>query len=243
MIDSKRIAIVVLGGFLLVIPSLQAVVLAPVSPLVNVPDDFTQKPGPVDIITGPALAATLVSPAVSGTFTGFVTSNVYKDAFTGGLDFVYQYTAVPGSAQGVEALTVSDFSGADGLFADPFGAGFGVDAGTRNDVALNPFLAAAGFVLGTNNSDNVTRSSAGQVIKFSFDGSSAIMGGETSFILIARTHDTTFAVGQGGVIDSTTANVNVYSPTPEPRLAGLAGIGLFGVVAFFFRRRKSHATE
>jgi MYXO-CTERM domain-containing protein len=244
MIYCKRIAMIFLGGLLLAIPSLQAVVLPPVTVAVA-PDDFTAS-GAGDIIAGGPLAVTLVSPAVSTTFTGVIKSNVYHDSFTGDLDFVYQYTALTGETIG--KITVANFnpSIADGIFADPFGVGGpGVDVGIRNDVAVNAGLLAAGFIpsLGPNPPNTVDRSNAGAVVEFNFEGPFGIPPGATTELLIVRTHATTFTTGKGGIIDSQTANVNVYAPSPEPRLVGLAAIGLLGLVAFFFRRRKVQVTE
>ena len=244
MIQHKRVAMMLVGGLLLAIPGLQAVVLPPVTVAVA-PDDFTAN-GFGDIILGAQVSPfTEISPAVASTFTGIIKSAVFTDFFTHDLDFVYQYTALTGETIGKITAASYNPSIADGLFADPFGAGVGVDVGIRNDVGANAGLLAAGFVpsLGPNPPNTVDRSNGGSVVEFNFEGPFGIPAGSTSELLIVRTHSTTFTMGQGGVIDSRTADVNVWAPSPEPRLAGLAALGLFGLVAFFFRRRKVQATE
>jgi len=234
MIYRKHITMGLLGGLLLAIPSLQAAVLAP-GAIPTAPDSFNGLP-----LLGP-VAPLEASAVTAATFSGTLLSGVFTDGVTGDLDFVYQYTAnVTAPEQGVEKITAASYnpSIADGTFADAFGAGAGVDMGIIN---VGPI--PAGFVAGTFAPDLVTRSGDGTVVGFNFDGNFAIPAGGISDVLVVRTHATTFTMGQGGVIDSSTGNTSVYAPSPEPRLAGLAALGLFGLVGFFFRRRKVQATE
>ncbi len=231
MTSLKRASLILCAAFLL-LPAMYANVLLPGAALP--PDNFNG----LAAAFGPALAPALVSPAVSSTFSGTLTSNVYTDPLTGFLDFVYQYDAgVTPPQQGIERITAAFFDPAvsDGLFADVFGAGFGVDVGYDATSAL------AGFSATTSPLPNqVTRSFPdGSTVGFNFSGASSIQAGKESPLLIVRTHATTFTIGQGGVIDSQTANVNVYAPAPEPRLAGIAVLAFGTLVAFFFRRRKA----
>jgi len=242
MIHFKQKAMILLGGLLLAIPSVQAVVL-PGTGGVAAPDVFSAGP----LLLGP-VTVTEVSPVNAGTFSGTLLSNVFTDTVTGDLDFVYQYFAgVVPPQQGIEKITAFSYNPAiaDGAFADAFGAGVGVDMGYLVGGSITANLAAAGFFVGAGTfaPDLVTRSADGTIVGFNFDAGAAIPGGGISSILVVRTHATTFTMGQGGVIDSQTANVSVYAPSPEPRLAGLAAMGLLGLVAFFVRRRKVQVTE
>jgi hypothetical protein len=228
-VNRKPIALFGLLALLAFIPTAQAVVLAPTGGPVA-PDDFTGLP-----ITGVAPGAfMLVSPAVTTTFSGTILSDVFIDGITGGLDFYYQYTGTATTPDAVERITAASFAGADGAFADPFGVGVGVDVGTRNDTAGIPLLLASGFLPGTTNSSTVTRGSGGSVVGFNFSPGITVPG--NSFVLIVRTHATTFGVGNGAVIDSNSANVAVWAPTPEPAYAGLLLGGLFGLGLLVTRR-------
>jgi len=235
MTSFKRATILICGALLLLVPAMQANVLAPGAS--GSADNFDGLAAGF----GAALAPMLITPAVTTTFSGTLYSDVYTDPITGDLDFVYQYVAgTTPPQQGIERVTAANYdpTASDGLFADLFGAGAGVDVGYDATSAL------AGFSATTSPLPNqVTRSGDGTVVGFNFSGAGAIAAGQESPLLIVRTHATQFEIGQGGVIDSRTADVNVYAPAPEPRLAGLAAMGLFGVVAFFFRRRKAQVTE
>jgi MYXO-CTERM domain-containing protein len=235
MISFKRAALVLCGGLLLG-TAMQANVVPPGGTMT--PDNLNG----FAALLGPALAPVLVSPAVSTTFSGTVYSDVYTDPFTHDLDFVYQYQAgTTPPQQGIERITAASFSPAvtDGTFADAFAAGGpGIDLGYD---AISPLL---GFTAATSlNPNGVTRSGDGTVVGFNFSGAGSINAGQESPLLIVRTFATQFTIGQGGVIDSQTANMNVYAPTPEPRMAGLAAFALLGLVAVFFRRRKAQVTE
>jgi hypothetical protein len=228
-VNRKPIALFALLALLAVIPNAQAVVLGPSGGPVA-PDDFTGLP-----ITGVAPGAfMLISPAVTPTFSGTVLSDVFIDGITGGLDFYYQYTGTATTPDAVERVTAASFSSADGVFADPFGVGVGVDIGTRNDTAGIPILLASGFLPGTTNSSTVTRGSGGSVVGFNFSPGITVPG--NSFVLIVRTHAPSFGIGNGAVIDSNSANVAVWSPTPEPAFTGLMLGGLFAVGLFLTRR-------
>jgi MYXO-CTERM domain-containing protein len=241
MINRMRLAMMLVGGLLLIIPGLQAVVL-PGTGGVAPPDVFGAGP----LLLGPGTVPEL-SPVNSGTFSGTLLSDVFTDSVTGNLDFVYQYFAgVTPPQQGIEKITAASYNPAiaDGAFADPFGTGTGVDEGYAVGASITANLIGVGFSgAGTFAPDLVTRSADGTIVGFNFDAGAAIPAGGISDILVVRTHATTFTMGQGGVIDSQTANVSVYAPSPEPRLAGLAAMALLGIVAFFFRRRKVQVTE
>ena len=232
---SFRHAAIMLCGAMLLVPAMQANVVAP---------GGSASPDNLDGLAnlfGAAIAPLLSSPVSSSTFSGTMLSDVYVDPFTHDLDFVYQYVAGTNPPQqGVERITAANFSptAADGTFADPFGTGVGIDMGYDATSTLAGFTATTSPL-----ANGVTRSADGTVAGFNFSGAANITAGQESPLLIIRTHATTYVVGQGGVIDSQTANVNVYAPAPEPRLVGLAAIALFGVVALFFRRRKAQANN
>ena len=91
--------------------------------------------------------------------------------------------------------------------------------------------------------DAVHRSGGvGSVISFDFTATS-MNPGDVSDLLVIETNATAFGSGTLGFIDGSGASGTGFAPTPEPRLAGLAAMGLLGVVAFFVRRRKAQTAE
>ena len=105
---------------------------------------------------------------------------------------------------------------------------------------LTPFTPAAG---GVQTGPTAVHRSGGIGSVVSFDFGTALNPGDVSDLLVIETNATTFGSGTLGFIDGSGASGTGFAPTPEPRLAGLAAMGLLGVVAFFVRRRKAQTAE
>jgi hypothetical protein len=184
---------------------------------------------PIDS-TGP-----IAFTANSGTFSGTLEQWVATDVNTGGLDFLYQVVSSNNSADPMEHISVTGFSGftTDAGFCSNLGGG-------QPDPCGNPL----GGANGTLAPSNITRSSA-STVDFSFLAA-GIAPGVTTYDLVVKTNATRYGlVGMANVIDGGVASMTTFAPTtatPEPAstgllLGGLAGVGLF--VARRFRIQQS----
>jgi hypothetical protein len=167
--------------------------------------------------TNPFAGLNAASPPVV-VFTGLLTSSVYADPGTGGLDFLYQVSNDTTSADSLEELSLSSF-------APPT---------TTTDVD---------FVIGSGNVDPnlATRSSgSGKTVDFFFPG---IAQGANSDFLLIGTNSTTYMVGTGSVIDGGTGGTFISAPgvtmfmsnVPEP--ASFSAIMIAGGMLLGRRRR------
>jgi hypothetical protein len=192
------------------------------------PDVFSSDP------TGSVLAhrtQTVTTP--DGDSATLVTA-VVRDTSTGGLDFLYQWTAA--STNG------ANFTETDGL---NFGA-YTTDVGYINTgTAVSAALTAAGFVTPSGASvpvpTDVERSIDGNTVDWEnwlTSGLANFNPGDVSAILEVQTNATAFGSGFAAIIDGGAANAVAYQPVPEPwSLLVWAGFGGLAAVYQWRRRR------
>jgi hypothetical protein len=210
--------VAIIGSSAAASPLLPGTAVAP-TPLAIIPAGDTIIPGATEtnpfVGLGAAVPPSMTQPVV---FTGELTSTVYTDPTTGGLDFLYQLSNDPTSPDSLEELSLSSF-------------------------APNTFTTDADYVVGTGNvnPDLATRSTgSGKTIDFFFPGVG--QGQDTSYLLV-ETNATTYMVGTGAVIDGGTGDTLVNAPgvtilmsnVPEP--ASFSAILLAGGMLFGRRRR------
>jgi hypothetical protein len=174
-------------------------------------------------------------PAQSDAY-GTLAEGVYQEA-GGVLDFVYQFTET-NPAVGLSSVSLASY------------AGFTTDVNysllqpTANPGGLFSLPTAAPGVIPVQ----ATRTGLnGSLINYTFNDGAIGAGGDAgteSAVLIIRTNATTFGPGSYAVQNTFNQTLfGFYAPTPEPRLAGLVVVALFGVVAFFIRRRTAQITN
>jgi hypothetical protein len=184
------------------------------SPLGILPSGDTLIPGAMQ--TNPFIGTT-GAPSNIVKFTGTLTSAVYNDPTTGGLDFLYQITNDPTSVDEFDELSLSSFSS---------------------------FSTDVDYVNGTGdvNPDSTTRSSgAGKIVAFMFSG--GVPGGQDTSEMLVETNSHNFMVGVGSVIDGATGGTTISAPAtgtfmsnvPEP--ASFSAILLAGGMLLGRRRR------
>jgi len=176
----------------------QATILAPG----GVGLDSAQAPGPAPIDT-------LVTPYSFGGISGTITSWAVKDPANplGGLSFYYQVSNT--GTEGISRVSTSDF----GLIPAAT-----VDVST----IVAPFDSS---LTGGVTPEFGTRSTgAGSVVGFFFLGSE-VLPGQHSVALVVNTPYQYLQISSGSIIDSSSVNVNILSPSiiPEPSTI-LAGI-------------------
>ena len=177
---------------------------------------------------GTDILATLVTPFSFAALSGTITSWVVRDPANplGGLSFYYQVTDTGAAdAEGISRVSTSDF---------------GIIPGSPVDVATvtAPFdSSVTGGILPTT----ATRSSGpGSVVGFLFIGAQEILPGENSVVMVVNTAYQNFQISAGSVIDSSSVNVAILGPVPEPSTA-IAGCLLllpFGASALRIVRRR-----
>lgn len=172
--------------------------------------------------TGP-----LAFTANSGTFSGTLEEWVAQDVNTGGLDFLYQVINSSGSADAIEHMSVTGYSGytTDAGFCSNPGGGGAVPCG--NPLGGTGTLAPSSIV-----------HSSGNVVDFSFlnDG---IAPGVQTYDLVIKTNAEYYGSGSANLIDGGVTSLTTYAPTtatPEPATTGLFLGGLFGVGLFVARK-------
>lgn len=182
--------------------------------------------GPVDLpqLPGSDILATLVAPyagasGVAGTVTTWVVANSPGNTL-GGLSFYYQISDT--GTEPVGGFTASDF---------------GIIPGSPVDVATvsGPF---DGSVTGGQIPILANRGAgAGSSVRFFFSG---INPGSSSAVLIINTAYTQFGAGSGGILDSSTADVAILAPVPEPATLMAASLLLLplGVSALRIVRKR-----
>jgi hypothetical protein len=181
-------------------------------------------------LTGLTMVASETNVALNSlTFTASLNAAVFSgtnNVCTGAdcLTFAYQVTDTGGLNNGtgiIEDLTASNFSG------------FTTDVGDDSLAA-----AASVFVTGGSLPLTVGRSLAGPGAVVTFDypntvgGTSDIVPGDHSSVLIVETNATRFTTGLFSAIDGATATANAFgpaAPTPEPASMALIGSALLGL--------------
>jgi len=194
--------------------SSQAVLLAPG----GVGLDAPQAPGSV-------VLGSLVTPYSFGGITGTITSWVVRDPSNplGGLSFYYQVSNT--GTEGISRVSTSDF---------------GVIPGSPVEVSTitAPF---DGSVTGGVSPFTATRSSgAGSVVGFLFIGAQEVLTGQSSVVMVVNTAYQSFTTTAGSVIDSSSVNVAILGPIPEPSNVMAASLLLlpFGVSALRIVRKR-----
>jgi hypothetical protein len=198
-----------------------ASILAPGAAL-QTPDALT--------LTGLTMVTSETNVALNSlTFTATLSAAVFSgtnNVCTGAdcLTFAYQVTDTGGLNNGtgiIEDLTASNFSN------------FTTDVGDDSLAA-----AASVFVTGGSLPLTVGRSLAGPGAVVTFDypntvgGTSDIVPGDHSSVLIVETNATNFTTGLFSAIDGATATANAFgpsSPAPEPASMALIGSALLGL--------------
>ena len=169
--------------------------------------------------TGP-----LAFTANSGTFSGTLEQWVAVDVNTGGLDFIYQVVNSGDSADAIEHMSVTGYSGytTDVGFCDNGGLGQPYPCGSP--------LGGSGTL-----APSTIVHSSGSVVDFSFLNSGIAPGTQT-YDLVIKTNAEYYGLGTANLIDGGVSSLTTYAPTtaatPEPAsvsllLGGLVGIGLF----------------
>jgi hypothetical protein len=166
---------------------------------------------------GGAIVGQVTDPYSSGIMSGTLTSTVISgDASNpyGGLDFVYQFTVAPGSTDTASQLTVSSF------------------AGLQTDVSYN---SSSGTIAPTL----FSRSSSGDVLRFSFF-TPDVAAGQTTELLVVQTSAHTFVPGIGAIIDGQATDVGTLVPmvVPEPGTTALLVAGLGGMALALRRKNR-----
>jgi hypothetical protein len=170
--------------------------------------------GEVDPLGGVTVAGPLVTPLVGAAFTATLTSTVIQGDTTnpyGGLTFVYVVTNDRTSTDAIGRTTLNGFTG------------FQTDTSFQTG---SPGLAPTYMdrSIGTGN-----------VVGFSFFGppigTTALLPGMTSAVLVVQTDAPAWTISTGNVIDGSIASGPIYAPAvPEPAtmllLAGGLGVGL-----------------
>jgi len=162
-----------------------------------------------------ALIHTETNPFLApGSFNGTLTSNVYRES-NGWLDFTYQFSSStanpPNNTDGITTFTGAGFNY---LFANAD------DQTVAGDVSPN-----------TVQRDPATSNGLNDTIRFLFfPGGSPVLPGQSSDLLVVKTHATSFYEGTASLIDSTTANVQAPMPVPEPATVAVLTMGLAGLM-------------
>lgn len=195
--------------------SSQAVILAPGDVGLDAPQTLSPESTILD---------KLVTPYAFGGISGTITSWVVKDPANplGGLTFLYQVTDT--GTEAISRVSTSDF----GIVS-----GFPVEVSTLT----GPFDTSVqgGVVPFTG-----TRSSgAGSVVGFLFLGTE-IQPGQSSAVLVVNTPYINFGLSPGSIIDSSSVNVTILGPVPEPSTFMAAGLLLipFGASMLRIVRKK-----
>lgn len=169
--------------------SSQATILAPGSVGLDAP----QAPGPT-------ILDTLVTPYSFGGITGTVTSWVVRDPANplGGLSFYYQV-----SESGTEAISRVSTSN------------FGIVPGSPVDVSTIAGSFDSSVTGGVLPTDASRSTLSGSVVGFNFINAE-VLPGQSSAVMVVNTAYQGFQISAGSVIDSSSVNVAILGPVPEP---------------------------
>ncbi|MBI5827625.1 MAG: PEP-CTERM sorting domain-containing protein [Deltaproteobacteria bacterium] len=146
-------------------------------------------------------------------FTGELQVRIVREDVAGTLDFYYRIMNDSTSADAIERLSTTSFTG------------WTTDVDYRIDG------------LGTDPSYSATRSSSGSTVSFNFDNLStlALEGvnpGDSSNFVFVKTTATAYTTGSAVILDGGRAAVSSYAPAyaavPEPSTLLLLGSGMIG---------------
>ena len=169
---------------------------------------------------------------------GTLAEGVYQEA-GGVLDFVYQFTEM-NPAVGLSSVSLASYAGST------TDVNYSLVTPTANP-GTPPLFSAPTAAPGVVPIQATRTGLNGSLINYTFNDGTIAAGGDAgteSAVLIIRTNATTFGAGSYAVQNSFNQTLfGFFAPTPEPRLAGLAMVALFGMVAFFIRRRKAQVTN
>lgn len=179
---------------------------------------------PQAVNPGTVVLDELITPfsfgGVSGTLTSWVVKNPANPL--GGLSFYYQV-----SNTGTEALSrvsTSDFGVVPGSPVDVSTITGAFDSSVTGGVV--PF--------------NASRSTgAGSVVGFNFL-TSMVQPGQSSVVMVVDTAYSAFTMSAGAISDSSSVNVNILGPVPEPSTFMAAGLLLIPFGASLLRIVRKH---
>jgi len=209
---------------LLLAPLGQANVLAPAGPGSNVAPDVAVNNGPGPGLGpgyGPIVGDTVVQNFNFAGNIGTVQEVVTTDTVTGFLDFLSEVNVTAGT---IEHLTLANFANA--FVLGPVDVGYDTEACLAG-VSCAPVDPTTIAPTSVNTPDG------GKTISFNF--APAVLGGDTSFLLVVKTQSQVFTPGTLGLIDGGGQTLNGFQPTPEPAQTGILLGGLFAAGLFLMR--------
>lgn len=179
-------------------------------------------------LSNPTLVPVLDS--ISGTYTmknallqvvgtGTYTEVAVRDSSTGGVDFLYQFSADASSHDTVDLQSVTDYTGfapvASGSLSDSAAAALGFSAGTvlPSSIGLNPSGSAV-------------------------DVTTTLAPGSTSKVIALETLSPSFTLGSINIQDGGNATVIGLSPAAPAPASLWGGAGLLGLMGIFGIRRR-----
>jgi hypothetical protein len=152
----------------------------------------------------------------SSTLDGTITSIVYSGDSSNpynGLTFTYLVSLTSASIDFSSEFTVGSYGG------------------VQTDVSYN---STGGEVVP---SDFGRSSGTGDILRLFYSNGGGIAPGQTGALIVVQTDAHSYQSEMGGVINSSTADVMILTPLPEPAVGSLLVTGLGAL--FIFRRRYS----
>jgi len=152
----------------------------------------------------------------SANFSGTIQLEVYKENGSGTLDFLFQIFNSSSSANAIERLTTTNFTG------------FATDVDWTNNAVIGEAP------------DHANRPSA-DVVGFNFL-TTPVLAGTNSALLFIKTDATAYTAGGVSMIDGTTVTIPAFAPTavPEPSSWALVVLSV-AMATLVVRRRNSKA--
>ncbi|GMU24140.1 MAG: hypothetical protein AMXMBFR13_42170 [Phycisphaerae bacterium] len=170
-----------------------------------------------DPVNGAVIAGPLVTPLVGAAFNATLISTVIQGDTSnpyGGLTFVYEVINSPNSQDPLGRVTITGFDG------------------WLTDMSYQPQLG------GQLPPTIMDRAANGEVVGYSFIapplGTTALLPGATSELLVVQTNAPSYTTSVGNVIDGSIAAGPAYAPIPEPTALLL----LVGSAGMWLRRRR-----